>query len=139
MMEEMTMSLNRLVLAIALIGAACPALAVPLAMCPQQHGEGKHTGFLGNASVFDGAPEKLVELMPDLATLEWDLSTGQEYARAGGNSMYLVCKYKGIKSTVTLKIPYQATLCKVEGIRQRTSRTSIWCGKRRNNSAINPR
>ena len=85
--------------------------------------------------MFDGAPDNLVDLMPDLATLEWDLSTGKKYALAREDAMYLVCRYKGIKATITLKIPHQATLCKVEG---RRNRTSIWCGKRRTASAINP-
>lgn len=70
--------------------------------------------------MFDGPPQDLIDLMPDLATSEWDMSMGQQHARARGDSMYLVCKYKRIKGTVTLKIPYEATICKVEVIKKRT-------------------
>jgi hypothetical protein len=111
---------RKLLLAIALLANGSAALATPLAACPQRQG-----GLLESASVFDGRPEKLVELMPDFATLEWDLSAGQENARARGESIYLVCKYKGTKSTVTLKLAYEATLCKAEGIK---NRTVISCG-----------
>lgn len=111
---------TRLVLAIALLGMAFPALAAPVTACPPEHRDGKHTGSLETASVFDGPPRNLVDLMPDLATSEWDLSMGQEHARARGDSMYLVCRYKRIKATVTLKIPYEATICKVEGGKKRT-------------------
>jgi hypothetical protein len=103
-----------LTLAIALLGHGGTALARPLAACPQKG------GLLESASVFDGPPEKLVELMPDFATLEWDLSAGQERARERGESIYLVCKYKGSKNTVTIKLAYEAALCKAEGIKNRT-------------------
>lgn len=119
------MSLNWLVLATALVGTAHAALAAPLTECPPQHRDGKQTGLLESASVFDGPPQNLADLIPNLATLVWDLSTSQEQARARGDSMYLVCKYQRIKGTVTLKIPYEATSCKVEGIK---GRTYIWCG-----------
>ena len=105
---------HKLALAIALLGQGSAALAAPLAACPQKG------GLLESASVFDGRPEKLVEVMPDFATLEWDLSAGQEGARARGESIYLVCKYKGTKSTVTIKLAYEAALCKAEGIKNRT-------------------
>lgn len=104
----------KLALAIALFGYGGAALAGPLAACPQKG------GLLESASVFDGPPEKQVEVMPDFATLEWDLSAGQEGARARGESIYLVCKYKGSKTTVTIKLAYEASLCKAEGIKNRT-------------------
>lgn len=103
-----------LTLAIALLVHGGAALAGRLAACPQKG------GLLESASVFDGPPEKLAELMPDFATLEWDLSAGQESARARGESIYLVCKYKGTKSTVKIKLAYEAALCKAEGIKNRT-------------------
>lgn len=103
-----------LTLAITLLGHGGAALAGPLAVCPQKG------GLLESASVFDGPPEKLVELMPDFATLEWDLSAGQKSARAHGQSIYLVCKYKGTKSTVKIKLAYEAVLCKAEGKKNRT-------------------
>lgn len=105
---------RKLALAVALLGQGGAVLAAPLAACPQKG------GLLESASVFDGPPEKLVELMPDFATLQWDLSAGQEGARARGESIYLVCKYKGTKSTVKIKLAYEAALCKAEGIKNRT-------------------
>jgi hypothetical protein len=107
-------SSSTLTLAIALLVHGGAALAGPLAACPQKG------GLLESASVFDGPPEKLVELMPDFATLEWDLAAGQESARARGESIYLVCKYKGAKSTVKIKLAHEAALCKAEGIKNRT-------------------
>ena len=104
----------RLALAIALLGYGGAALAGPLATCPQKR------GLLESASVFDGLPAKKVEVMPDFATLEWDLAAGQQGARARGESIYLVCKYKGTKATVTIKLAYEAALCKAEGIKNRT-------------------
>jgi hypothetical protein len=136
MMEEITMSSSSLILAITLVGATCPGFAAPLAACPQLHYEGKHTAALENAGVFDGAPENLVDLMPDLETLEWDLSMAQRYARERGDSIYLVCKYKGIKSTVTLKLPPAAARCKVEEVKDRTI---VWCGERQKPSSTNHR
>jgi hypothetical protein len=105
---------RKLAWAVALLIQGGAALASPLAACPQKGGR------LGSASVFEGPPEKHVELMPDFATLEWDLSTGQDGARARGESIYLVCKYKGTKTTVTIKLAYEAAQCKAEGIKNRT-------------------
>lgn len=111
---------RRLALSLALLAPACAALSAPLAACPPQQRQGSQAALLDSASVFYGAPEKKVELQPDFANLEWDLAADQQDARARGETIHLVCKYKGIKSTVTLKLAYEATLCKAEGIRNRT-------------------
>jgi hypothetical protein len=123
-------------LAIVLLTAGYPALAAPLASCPQQHREGKRSALLDSASVFDGAPDNKADLMPDLAKLEWDLATSQDKARERGDSIYLVCKYKGIASTVAIKLPPAAALCKMEGI---NGRTRMWCGERPDDTATHPR
>jgi hypothetical protein len=107
---------RRLALAIALLAPSFAAMAAPLAACPQQR-PGGHA--LDGAGVFDGPPEKKVELIPNFANLEWDLAAVQENARARGEAIYLVCKYKGVKQTVTIKLAYEATLCKAEGIKNR--------------------
>jgi hypothetical protein len=86
---------------------------------------------LESASAYDGAPENKTELMPNFANLEWDLSMAQQRARERGDSIYLVCKYQGIKSTVTLELPPAATLCKMEGLKDRIH---IWCGMRQKDS-----
>jgi hypothetical protein len=123
-------------LTIVLAAAACPALAAPLAACPQQQRQGKRVAVLDSAAAFDGAPENKAELPPNLANLEWDLSGAQKRAQERGDAVYLVCKYKGIKSTVTLALPPAATLCKMEGIK---NRTHVWCGARAQDSAITSR
>lgn len=105
-----------LALALALLAPGLAALAAPLAACPQQR-PGGHA--LDGAGIFDGPPDKKVELLPDFANLEWDLAAGQEGARARGEAIYLVCKYKGVKQTVTIKLAYEATLCKAEGVKNR--------------------
>ncbi len=110
------LSARTLALAMALLAPSFAALAAPLAACPQQRGSGH---ALDGAGVFDGPPGQKVELMPNFANLEWDLAAGQEDARARGESIYLVCKYKGLKQTVTIKLAYEATLCKAEGIKNR--------------------
>jgi hypothetical protein len=107
------------------------AIAAPQAVCPPRHGDGKKAGHLENASVFDGPPEKLFDLMPDLETATWDIATDQETARQRGESMYLVCRYKGIDATVTLKIQPDATFCKVSGTK---NRTRAYCGQLRQNA-----
>jgi hypothetical protein len=110
------LSPGALALGIALLAPMCAALSAPLAACPQQR-QGGHA--LDSASVFNGPPDKQVELLPNFANLEWDLAAIQEDARTRGESVYLVCKYKGVKSTVTIKLTNEATLCKAEGIKNR--------------------
>jgi hypothetical protein len=119
-MEEITMLSTRFVLAFSTLGLAISALAAPATSCPPKHWDGKDTASLDTASVFEGPPRNLVDLMPDLTTSEWDLTMGQERARARGDSMYLVCRYKRMMATVTLKIPDDAIVCKVEGDQKRT-------------------
>ncbi|MES2757219.1 MAG: STY0301 family protein [Pseudomonadota bacterium] len=103
-------------LALALLVAAGAAAAAPLAACPPQQGR----ALLDSATVFDGEPEKKLELQPNFANLEWDLSADQQEARARGEAIHLVCKYKSSKSIVTIRLAYEATLCKAEGIKHRT-------------------
>jgi hypothetical protein len=107
---------RRLAVALALLAPAFAALSAPLASCPER----SEAALLISASVFDGAPEKKAELLPDFADLHWDLAVEQQEARARGDAIHLVCKYKSSKSTVTLKLAYEATLCKAEGIKNRT-------------------
>lgn len=117
------MSLNRSLACITLMaaGSACSA---PQIVCPPKYpGQSKPAGLAG-ASVFEGVHEKQVDLMPDLENSEWDVSLNQKSARERGESMYLVCRYEGIGSTVTLKIPGGATFCKVEGT---SSGLAAWC------------
>jgi hypothetical protein len=116
MMGEIIMLSNRTLLFTVLAIYSWVAAAADQIACPQQHTEGRTTGQLIDASVFDGAPKNLVDLMPNLETSEWDLSLRQKDAERRGDSMYLVCHYESIRSTVQIKIPYSATTCKVEGV-----------------------
>jgi hypothetical protein len=122
--------------AVVLVAANWPALAAPLAACPQQQREGKRMAVLESAAAFDGAPENKTDVPPNLANLEWDLANAQKQAQERGDSVYLVCRYKGIKSTVTLQLPPAATVCKMEGIKDRTH---VWCGERLQDSDITSR
>lgn len=79
---------------------------------------------LDAGSVFEGKPAQLTDLMPDLQTYEWDITPNQRYVTARGDAMYLVCRYKGVKKTLDLKIPADATFCKVE---QTDRGTAAWC------------
>jgi hypothetical protein len=122
------MSLSRLLVGIALIAPLVAAIAAAPASCPQRHSDGKKTGNLDNASVFDGPPEGLIDLMPDLENATWDIAMAQVRVKDRGESMYLVCLYKGIDTTVTLKISPDATFCRISGIKERTR---AYCAKAR--------
>lgn len=128
MLYVAVMSLSRLVVGIALFAPLVAAIAAPPAGCPQRHSDGKKTGHLDNASVFDGLPEGLIDLMPDLENATWDLAMAQVSVKERGESMYLVCRYKGIDATVTVKIASDATFCKISGIKEHTR---AYCGKAR--------
>lgn len=111
----------------------CMAFGLSLAMgaanardikCPATYTKNGKLAHLDSASVFEGKPENLVDLMPDLQMSEWDISPNQNYVRERGEHMYLVCRYKGIKETIDLEIPAEATFCKVEETR---TGTAAWC------------
>ncbi len=109
------MSSSSLLVSCVLCASSLASEAAVVMSCPETYRDGQKVGSLVDASVFDGAPTNLAELMPDLETSEWDISMNQAYAEQHGESVYLVCRYKGIKKTVQLKIPYAATRCVVKG------------------------
>jgi hypothetical protein len=127
-----TTLLSSAVLALAMFVAEA-AGAATLIQCPRVHSEGSKTAPLADADVFDGPPEELASLIPDLDTSEWDLDGYQEDAQDRGEPMYLVCRYAGIKATVTIEIPRTATFCKVEGTRHGTAAV---CGTRERKDAV---
>jgi hypothetical protein len=118
------MSLNKLAQFAVAVSYVTSAAAAGV-KCPAVYHANKIHAPLEIASVFEGKPVKLVELMPDLDTTEWDISLSQMYVRQRGESMYLVCRYRGTKETVDLRIPGDATLCKVEGTLD--GGTAAWC------------
>lgn len=89
--------------------------------CPHQQRVGSKIAPLTTADVFQGPPEKQASMIPDLETSEWQLAGYQENSKTRGESLYLVCRYKGTKSTVTIRIPESATSCKVVGTRHGTA------------------
>jgi hypothetical protein len=64
---------------------------------------------LDQASVFDGKPEELADLVPVDGT--WIL---KEY-RTASREMYLVCRYKGTNEVSTVHIPRSAAQCRMTG------------------------
>lgn len=119
-----TMLLNRLLFIASVFGACAYAFAAEVHCPPSVSARGK-TFPLADASVFDGPPEEHADLMPDLETSEWDIATDQKAGKTPGRSLYLVCRYSGSQRTVSLRIPRDATRCKVEGIA--SGRTVAWC------------
>ncbi|QOV69711.1 STY0301 family protein [Citrobacter sp. BDA59-3] len=73
----------------------------------------KNTSYrMDDVSLFQGTPDKLGELMPDtLNDMVWTLQDYQDYGREMNLPLYLVCRYKGTKKTVELKIPDTAKKC----------------------------
>lgn len=114
------MSLSSWVLRIVLLSFGTPAFAGNEITCPNQLADGGRTALLDSADVYEGAPENLASLMPDLDKWEWRLEVEQDNARRSGVPLYLVCRYKGTKATVQLKIPYAATICRVKGVKNGT-------------------
>lgn len=127
------MSLNKNSLIVFLIAAATRGAHGSQINCPETLTVKEKGAPLEAASVFEGKPAKLTDLMPDLESYEWDITPNQKYVSERGDSMYLVCRYKGVKKTVDLRIPVDATFCKVE---QTANGTAAWC-KTPQNSASN--
>jgi hypothetical protein len=118
------MLLNKvLLLALLASCAAGVSFAGPIS-CPDSIVAQASTAPLEGASVFEGKPENQVDLIPDLQNSEWDIALNQKHARQRGESMFLVCRYERTKNTVTLEIPRDSTLCKVEGT---TKGLAAWC------------
>lgn len=121
--------------AAALFAQIVNAVAAPKTVCPDRHTDGRRFGPLDNASVFDGPPGRRLGRMPDPASATWDIAADQESSRQRGESMYLVCHYKRIDASVTLKIPPDATFCKVAAIKESTR---VYCGNVRQEADPTP-
>ncbi len=82
-------------LALCILAIGC-AQAAPVA-CPAHISEAGVEHVLFNASLFDGPPEKMGDLIPDNAgtVARWRL----EYIDS-----YLVCRYQGTEKTVTYHV-----------------------------------
>lgn len=65
--------------------------------CPSALSDGRQSYVLDNASLFDGPPEQLADLIPVQGKTadRWDLT---------GVDPYLVCRYKGTDKVVTMHV-----------------------------------
>ncbi|MGZ5199694.1 MAG: STY0301 family protein [Telluria sp.] len=115
-MAATTTSLSK-ALAVVLLTLACSAHAKPLVICPSVNADGTKTGALADADVYQGPPENKASMMPDLETSVWELRGYQQNSEERGESLYLVCRYAGIKATVSIEVPREATFCKIEGVK----------------------
>lgn len=80
--------------------------------CPEVLKDSGKIYRMNRVSVFEGEPEKRVDLMPDTDdNMVWTLKPSQENVKAQHTAMYLVCRYKGTDKTTTLKIPASAKKC----------------------------
>ncbi|WP_312688495.1 STY0301 family protein [Kosakonia sp.] len=80
--------------------------------CPEVLKDSGKIYRMNMVSVFEGKPEKLVDLMPDTDdNMIWTLKQSQQNVKAQHTAMYLVCRYKGTDKTATLKIPASAKQC----------------------------
>lgn len=89
--------------------------------CPATLQDGGKPHALTNASLFEGPPEQLADLMPDSDNaIRWALPDYQQSARARGTALYLVCRYAKTRQTTTLQVPPDAKSCAVTGGRRKT-------------------
>jgi hypothetical protein len=109
-----------------LLTLVCAAHAAALVDCPRVYTDGKKTGNLAGADLYQGPPENKASMIPDLDTWTWELRGYQQNSEERGESLFLVCHYKGIKATVSIEVPRDATFCKVEGTKHGTA---AFCGE----------
>ncbi len=98
------------------------AFALPLLLCAAASAQdARCSAFherrpLFNVAVFDGPPEQLAALIPDVsrgtgdhAYASWDVA----YLFDDGRTLYLVCKYGdwGSKDAVTVKVEKKVSRC----------------------------
>jgi hypothetical protein len=81
------------------------AAAAEQTMCPEDIEDAGKRYRLERASVFDGPPEELADLIP--VNGRWDLLP----YRATDRKLYLVCRYKNTKAVNTMVIPTNARQC----------------------------
>lgn len=108
------MSLSKFVFALSCICAASLVHAASTLNCPATLKDGQRVRTLNNASLFEGSPEQLGDLMPDTNDeTVWTLPLYQESAQQRGAALYMVCRYAKTKKTVTLQVPQTAKTCSV--------------------------
>lgn len=112
----LTKQLLGLVLALASVQAQAQA-----ASCPQRLNVLDQRGELVDAQLFIGLPEKKRELKRVAKHRQWVLAKLHKLAAAQGDGLFLHCRYKGMKASVTLTVPPVATACVISaGMRGET-------------------
>jgi hypothetical protein len=102
--------INRRWLAILLVVASVRAQA-QIASCPQRLNVLNQRGELVDAQLFIGLPEKKSELKRPARHRQWVLAKLHKRAQAKGEELYLQCRYKGTKASVTMPVPPVAKAC----------------------------
>lgn len=109
------MSLNKVcLLLLMLIFAATSSFGANSIACPSALQVQKKHFLLASADVYVGPPEQRANLIPDLDTSIWELSIEQNEARSRGDSLFLVCRFRGTAAVVSLKIPYELDRCGIK-------------------------
>lgn len=110
-MKNLIISLNKTVLLSTILLFSATAMAEKIA-CPTSLQINNKPHRLNDVSLFSGPPEERGELIPDTEDdTVWTIRGYPFYDRTGELPFYLVCKYKGTKETVTLKVPDSAKKC----------------------------
>lgn len=92
--------------------AACQVQAqMQTASCPQRLRVMDQRGVLVDAQLFIGLPEKKRELKRASKQRQWLLAALHKRAAAAHDGLYLQCRYKDMKASVTLPVPPVATAC----------------------------
>jgi hypothetical protein len=81
------------------------------ASCPQRLRVMDQRGALVDAQLFIGLPEKKKELKRAAKKQQWLLATLRKRAAASRDGLYLQCRYKDMKASVTLPVPPVASAC----------------------------
>lgn len=110
-MKNLIISLNKTVLLSTVLLFSATAMAEKIS-CPASLQINNKPHRLNDVSLFSGPPEERGELIPDTEDdTVWTIRGYPFYDRTGELPFYLVCKYKGTKETVTLKVPDSAKKC----------------------------
>jgi hypothetical protein len=107
MMATCSMSSSSVaLLACLVIVAATVAPANATVTCPQTWRDHNASFSFSRASVFEGDPRELADLIPVHG--EWDLS---QYGSNRG-PFFLVCRYEGTDHTISIRLPREIQICK---------------------------
>jgi hypothetical protein len=98
-------------LIVLLVALASGQVQAHIASCPQRLRVMDQRGELVDAHLFIGLPEKKSELKRPVKHRQWVLAKLHQRAHAKGEDLYLQCRYKGMKASVTMPVPPVAKAC----------------------------